>query len=67
MTEKEAELAIMGALAVCGRDEDCDSCPLYAEGNDESCASYIMALSRDPAAYEMRRGAVEPKGEPCLS
>lgn len=67
MTEKEAELAIMEALAVCGRDEDCDSCPLYAEGNDESCASYIMALSRDPAAYEMRRGAVEPKGEPCPS
>lgn len=67
MTEKEAEMAIMRALAVCGRDEDCDSCPLYAEGNDESCASYVMALSRDPAAYEMRGGAVEPKGEPCPS
>lgn len=67
MTEKEAELAIMGALAVCGRDEDCDSCPLYAEGNDESCARYVMALSRDPSAYEMRGGAVEPKGEPCPS
>lgn len=65
MTEEEAELAVMGALAVCGRDEECYSCPLYADANDESCARYVMALSRDPAAYEMRCGAVEPKGEPC--
>lgn len=67
MTEKEAELAIMGALAVCGRDEDCDSCPLYADANDESCARYVMSIARDPEGYEMRRGAVEPKVEPCLS
>lgn len=67
MTEKEAELAIMQAFAVCGRDDDCCSCPLYADANDESCARYVMALSRDPAAYEIRGGAVEPKGEPCPS
>lgn len=67
MTEKEAELAIMEALAVCGTGDDCDRCPMYAEANDESCARYVMALSRDPAAYEIRGGAVEPKGEPCPS
>lgn len=67
MTEEEAEMAIMRALDVCGMDEDCYSCPLYADANDESCARYVMALSRDPSAYEMRGGAVEPKGEPCPS
>lgn len=67
MTEKEAELAIMQALDVCGMDDDCDGCPLYAKANDESCARYVMALSRDPSAYEMRGGVVEPKGEPCPS
>lgn len=67
MTEEEAELAIMRALSWCALDADCAGCPLYAEANDESCARYIMALSRDPSAYEMRGGAVEPKGEPCPS
>lgn len=65
MTEKEAELAITGALAACGKDDDCDGCPLYADANDESCARYVMALSRDPSAYVIRCSAVEPKGEPC--
>ena len=63
MTEREAELAVMGALQACGPAEGCGGCPLYAEANDASCALYLMALARDPGGYEMRAGRVEPRGE----
>lgn len=63
MTYDDVELSIWHALAACGSTEDCSSCPLNTEANDESCALYAMRVARNPWRFELRGGRVEPRPE----
>lgn len=60
--EDDLEQVVNAYALHCGGpgDEWCESCPLYSEANDVTCAAYLMDVCRCPSLYEMRNGAVEP-------
>lgn len=60
MTEEEVELCVLSALESCCMEE-CGGCALSLREGCASCPAYIVAICRDPQAFELRGGRAVPK------